>query len=73
MEIYQKENLPEKVEDMRRQIRHLNSSISLLVFQIVVLSVFETGVLRSASMLCICLFLFYPYQFLLHILGSSVT
>jgi tetratricopeptide (TPR) repeat protein len=29
MEIFQKENLLDKVEDMKRQIRHLNSSISL--------------------------------------------
>ena len=29
MEIYMKENLPEKVEDMRRQIKHLNSNLSL--------------------------------------------
>ena len=29
MEIYLRENLPEKAEDMRRQIKHLNSSLSL--------------------------------------------
>ena len=29
MEIYAKENLPEKVEDMKRQIKHLNSNLSL--------------------------------------------
>lgn len=28
MEIYQNENLPEKVEDMKRQIKHLNSKLS---------------------------------------------
>lgn len=29
MEIYLRENLPEKAEDMRRQIKHLNSNLSL--------------------------------------------
>ena len=29
MEIYLKENLPDKAEDMRRQIKHLNSNLSL--------------------------------------------
>ncbi|MBO5739046.1 hypothetical protein J6R97_06875 [bacterium] len=29
MEIYQKENLLEKVEDMKRQLKHLNSSLNL--------------------------------------------
>lgn len=29
MDIYIKENLPEKAEDMRRQIKHLNSNLSL--------------------------------------------
>ncbi len=29
MEIYQNENLPDKVDDMKRQIRHLNSNLSL--------------------------------------------
>ena len=28
MEIYQKENLSDKVEDMKRQLRHLNSNLS---------------------------------------------
>ena len=28
LEIYQKENLPDKVEDMKRQLKHLNSSLS---------------------------------------------
>lgn len=28
MEIYKKENLPEKVEDMKKQIKHLNSNLS---------------------------------------------
>lgn len=30
MEIYQKEKLPTKVDEMKRQIKHLNSSISLI-------------------------------------------
>ena len=29
MDIYSEENLPEKVEDMKRQIKHLNSTLSL--------------------------------------------
>jgi len=29
LEIYQKENLQDKIDDMKRQIRHLNSSLSL--------------------------------------------
>ena len=28
MEIFQQENLPEKVEDMKRQLKHLNSNLS---------------------------------------------
>ena len=28
LDIYQKENLPDKVEDMKRQIKHLNSKLS---------------------------------------------
>jgi tetratricopeptide (TPR) repeat protein len=28
LDIYQKENLPDKVEDMKRQIKHLNSRLS---------------------------------------------
>ena len=33
MEIFQKENLTEKVEDMKRQIKHLNSSLGINVFR----------------------------------------
>ena len=29
MQIFQQENLPQKVEDMRRQIQHLNSNLTL--------------------------------------------
>ena len=28
MEIFEKENLPEKVDEMKRQIKHLNSTLS---------------------------------------------
>jgi hypothetical protein len=30
MEIYAKENLPDKVEEMRRQLQHLTSSVNVL-------------------------------------------
>lgn len=33
MEIYQKENLLDKVEDMKRQLKHLNSTLNIKVFR----------------------------------------